>query len=433
MYMSSKQSKSTTQFSEGDLPEDLFTAMKGKKNNDKKSKSEESSETKEQKKISNQRNSLMKHGFDYYKILGIPTITEFNEGETPEENIKKYEKLVKNKALKLISKYHTDKRPKGLTQEEKEKYDNTYKLIREAADVLTNETKRKFYDLNRQVTKSKDFQLQKNGFEEFIKLQESEITEEKKGLAKLDFQKEFDKKNKLIGYDPESSKIKLTNQEIKQRLNDRMSQRDLEDIELTKPNMFENRSFNPSEFHKNFEKNKKKEERRQKIKQESGQLTKFNEGFTAFNDDGTAAFIGVDDDYGNIFGDDKIKGNNIYSGLNNNDDDNLSIGSISSDDIDVSYITGHRDNRDTDDANKKFKEFMKQRDEENSKYNTMKYNEFKDASEDQFGISKQFGTMIGDNFTDAQKIKQITNAKRKKEISYGIMDAYNRLIGHDNE
>jgi hypothetical protein len=259
------------------------------------------------------------------------------------------------------------------------------------------------------------------------------MTEEKKGLAKLDFQKEFDKKNKLIGYDPESAKNKLSNKEIKQRLNDRMSQRELEDIELTKPNMFENRSFNPSEFHKNFEKNKKKEERRQKLKQESGQLTKFNDGFTAFNDDGTAAFIGVDDDYGNIFGDDKIKGNNIYSGINNNDDDNLSIGSISSEDIDVSYITGHRENRDTDDANKKFKEFMKQRDEENSKYNTMKYNEFKDASEDQFGISKQFGTMIGDNFTDAQKIKQITNAKRKKEISNGIMDAYNKLIGHDDE
>ena len=41
-------------------------------------------------------------------------------------------------------------------------------------------------------------------------------------------------------------------------LQDLQAQRDMENIEITQRNLFEGRSFNPSEFNKFFEKNKKK-------------------------------------------------------------------------------------------------------------------------------------------------------------------------------
>ena len=58
----------------------------------------------------------------------------------------------------------------------------------------------------------------------------------------------------------------------------------MKNIELTQKNLFENRNFSPEEFNKMFERDKKRRDKIIKKKQEKGEIVKFNEGFTAFND-----------------------------------------------------------------------------------------------------------------------------------------------------
>ena len=193
---------------------------------------------------------LKKTGLDYYKILGV-------EKTASNDDIKK-------KYRHLLAKYHPDKL-KTLSEDKKNLKLEQYQLIRMAGEILTHNEKKKLYDMEQKTIRSTGFVGQKDGFEEFLKLQEADNTPENKERALLDFKQQSDKMNKLRNFNP-SDINKIDKKDLDRNMQDLLTQRDVESIELAQKNLFEGRSFNPSDFNKLFEKNKKKEEKKIKKK-----------------------------------------------------------------------------------------------------------------------------------------------------------------------
>ena len=352
----------------------------------------------------NELNNIKKMGYDYYKILGISPDTNLSD--------------IKRKYRHKIAEYHPDKL-KFLSESKKKLKQEQFNLIRMAGEVLTNPEKKKLYDLETKTLKSKDFQNQKSTFDDFLKLQDSQMTEDNKRRAELEFKKHTEQVNSKIGFDKKELDVKFDKHTSDKLFQDLQAQRDMESIEIAQRNLFEGRSFNPNEFNKMFEKNKKKEEKKQKIKQSKGDMVKYDDGFTAFNDTGVGNFISVNDDYGELFGKENFKGSSTFSRSKTQlSDDELSISSISDIEYDDDYYNHSKKKITSDDIRK----FERMRNEDTMKFDKMSMNEFKSVMEDQFGISKEFGTMIGQEI--AQKPAQITSH---------MVDVYKKLIELSSE
>ena len=367
---------------------DLFEQMKGNKN---------------EKSI----NKVEKFGFDYYKILNV-------DRDTSIEDIKK-------KSRKLLAKYHPDKY-KDLSEKERQMKAKQFQLVQEAGKILSDPNTKKIYDLEQKTIKSKDFQNQKNTFEDFVKLQESGMTEENKKKAQLDFETESKKLNKMRGFDPSKLDDKIDRTLLGKQIDDLKVRRDMDFIELSQKNIFEGKSFNPSEFNKLFEKNKKKQEKNDKRKQEKGELVKFGEDFTAFNDNGLNNFISIDTDYSNPFGSDNFRENSMFGKMR---DDNFNASDISSvdSDFDDSYDT-HNRNRDTKNTDDMLSKMLKNREVFDNNLKNTETAGYKGVMEDQFGISKQFGKMIGNDITQKHKTQKIDS---------DMIKIYNKMISHDSD
>jgi hypothetical protein len=67
--------------------------------------------------------------------------------------------------------------------------------------------------------------------------------------------------NKIRGFDPDKIDEKLDKNALSREIDNITAQRDADLIELKQRNLFEGRTFNPNEFNKYFEKNKKKQEK----------------------------------------------------------------------------------------------------------------------------------------------------------------------------
>ncbi len=378
----------------------LFEQMKQKS-----SKSNNNSE-RDNGKEDNNIKRIEKNGFDYYKILGVDKDTNIND--------------IKKKYRKLLAKYHPDKY-KDHPEKERRTKEKQFQLVQMAGKVLTDESAKKVYDLEQKTIKSKDFAGQKNSFEEFIKLQEAGMTEENKKRAQIDFKSESDKLNKLRGFDPNKMDDKLDKSDLDKHINDLKARRDIDEIELSKKNIFEGRQFNPSEFNKLFEKDKKKQEKKLKKKQESGEVVKFGEDFTAFNDNGIENFISVDADYGELFGSDNFKENNMFGKLK----EEFSVSDISSDDEDYNNAYDkHNKDRDTKSTDDLYAKMMRDRDMFDHNLKDTKTAGFKDVMEDQFGISRQFGKMIG---------RDVTQKLKPSRIDSDMVNVYNKMIGYDSD
>jgi curved DNA-binding protein CbpA len=384
----------------------LFEQMKQRssKSNNNSDRDNNNKDNRENKEDNIKR--IEKNGFDYYKILGVDKDTNIND--------------IKKKYRKLLAKYHPDKY-KDFPEKERKTKEKQFQLVQMAGKVLTDESAKKVYDLEQKTIKSKDFVGQKNSFEEFIKLQESGMTEENKKRAQIDFKSESEKINKIRGFDPNKMDDKLDKSDLDKHINDLKARRDMDEIELIKKNIFEGRQFNPLEFNKLFEKDKKKQEKKLKKKQDSGEVVKFGEDFTAFNDNGIENFISVDADYGELFGSDNFKENNMFGKLK----EEFSVSDISSDDEDYNNAydkhNKDRDQKSTDDL---YSKMMRNREMFDHNLKDTKTAGFKDVMEDQFGISRQFGKMIGRDVT--QKVKP-------SRIDSDMVNVYNKMIGYDSE
>ena len=367
------------------------------------------------KKTSDKRNTMntmakfKKTGYDYYKILRVDNKADLNE--------------IKKQYRKMVAKYHPDKQ-RGLSDDKKKEYAEYYKLVQLAGDVLTDPSKRKIYDIEQRAAKNSDFESQKHSFDEFIKLQDADNTEENRNKALLDFKRENEKRNKLRNYDP-TAQAKLDKKTLDKNLQDLQASRDAELIEISHKNIFEGRNFNPSEFNALFEKKKyldeKKEKKLRKLKEGTGQMTLYNDSFTAFNDTGVGAFISVNDDYGELFGNDDFRENSLYT---RNKDYSAELDELSpcSDDS-FEYtdnFNNYKNNKLTDDEMKKK---LAERDLETGNFDEMKYGDFKSALHDPFGVSKDFGVLLEG---------KLTGQPDPREITYDQVSTYNKLIGYDD-
>jgi hypothetical protein len=351
------------------------------------------------------KSTIKETTFDYYKILGVePTATQLEIKRAYQSNLKKL---------------HPDRVKQ--TKENKAKY----KLVREAGDLLSDPYERKAYDMQRKMESAyKDHKSQKDSFKDFLKLQEQNMTDEDKAIAKLNFEKglaDLDRKHGYVNKDSETKA--MTKEDHDRRMEDLKLQRDQEDIELMQDNMFEGRDFIPAEFNKMFDKKKRRDEKR-KMK---GGLTKYNDGIAAFNDyDGDSGGVSIDN-YDKLYSEGSYADyNDHYAGIgsgmigadNGQSDDDISIDSPDENENDYE---NHNKGVSKDSLDVAMKKMMAERNEQDDVFEKMQSSDYGSAMDDKYGISSQFGFMVGNDKFGHQK-----NMKRRN-IQEETLKAYKQL------
>ena len=302
---------------------------------------------------------------------------------------------IKRAYQKKLKKFHPDKTEP--TKENKLKY----KLIREAGDTLSHAQKRKAYDSQFKMnTEKQNFTSQKKSFNDFIKLQKNSMTDEDRKIAKLNFDKSITQMNIEHGADIDMNP--LSNDEYNRKMEDLILQREQEEFEITHDNIFRNKKFNSYEFNNMFENKKQKDKNK-----ESDSIVLFKEAVIAYNGntvDGTSL-----DNYSSLYACDKYNGHSdIYAGIDKSvldiednsdsdiDSDNNSNVSIESPD-ETDYKLEHK-SLDTE-----IKNMISDRVSQDDKFTHMTNVDFGSAIDDEFGISKQFGFMVGNDRNGQQK------------------------------
>lgn len=349
------------------------------------------------------KSTVKEVSFDYYKVLGVESTA------SQLEILRAYQAKLK--------KLHPDKVEQ--TKENKEKY----KLLREAGDLLTDPYERKAYDAQKKMeSTTKDFKSQKDSFKEFIKLQEQHMTDEDKTIAKLNFEQGIASMDRKHGYNKKDSEA-ITKEEHDRRMDDLRLQREQEDIELTHENIFEGRQFNPAEFNRMFEKKKRRDEKRKKTT--TGGLAKVKDGISAFNDfDGGSGGVGLDQ-YDNLYTDGAFTDYNAnYAGIGSGTvgaDNGMSDDDISIDSPDEDEYDNHKKGASKENLDAAMKRAMAERNAQDSTFDKMEQKDFGTALDDKYGISNQFGFMVGtDKFGHQKNIK-------KRDIQEETLKAYKQL------
>lgn len=371
--------------------------------------------------------SDFKHGdIDIYKIIGA------NPTDSHEKIKKKY--------IEKISKYHPDKHavilskyPVESVEKEKKRLMATYKLIKEASAILLNAEKRKFYDLQRKTSDSKNFEKQKDDFASFKKLQESQISEDTKKLAKLDFDKKQLELDKKHGFKREEIGS-MTKKDADRKYNDLMMEREQQAIEYTPKKLFDGNNFNIQDFNKHFEKEKKREDKRKKNKDTHDKSVVLWEGVSAANDVGSTGvnFVSVDRDYEDLYVDTnpeasglapaRLSDNDDNDNDNDNDDNNNNDNSsVSSDGIDVSYVDKNQKGSLSD----AYSNFLQQRNLEDKLYDKREMGkDWKTLDENPMNISTQ--VKIDGAFSSMGKLKY------DKNVDEDMVDVYKRIVYEDS-
>ena len=363
---------------------------------------------KENKKIGNETNKKSQHTekfkstiketeFDYYKILGVGSTASQTE--------------IKQAYQKKLKKLHPDKVTQ--TKENIAKY----KLLREAGDLLSDPHERKAYDMQKKMTSNADFTSIRNQFDEFIKLQEQSMTDENKSIAKLNFERGLLDMDRKHGYD-RTSLEPISKEEHDRRVEDLTLQREQEELEIAHDDIFKGRQFNHSEFNKLFNKKKQMDSRR---KTHDG-LVKCDD-IMAYNDYVEASGGVSIEHYDALYAEGNYQGcSDKYAGI-----DSGMIGNENdlSDDISLDSLDDDYDNHNKAVSKESFDDAMKkmlsERSEQDHKFDTMGHNEYGSALDDKYGISHQFGFMIGnDKFGHQKNIKNT-------DVSDETIKAYKQL------
>jgi curved DNA-binding protein CbpA len=362
----------------------------------------------------NQNNDIV---FDYYKILRV------SPSDTQEK--------INKKANERLAQYHPDKTKMKILQyppDERKKqsirYESQYVLVRKARDILINPEKRKYYDLQRKTNSTNFFMNKKESYDEFIKLQESEATEDKKMMAISSYKHKSDELDKKHGFNSSEKygkdRYKFEKKDFHKRVEDLEVERT--QMETTyMPDYMGN--INNKDFNKNFEIYKKKKEKKTKKSNDDRTITKW-ENIAAANDygDGGGNYMGIgdnDNDYENMYKEDKNKEYLFSSKLGSDDEESLS----SLDDeilkeIDVSYTKNY--NKDREKTMQNYEEKLKQREIDESIFDsrTIENGSWKGVMDNPFNISYQTGKIIGDDI----------DIKDDKKITKEMKDAYKALM-----
>lgn len=311
---------------------------------------------------------------------------------------------------------------------ERERLLEQFNLVKHAYNILRDPEKREYYNLQKKTMESKNFVKQKSSFEEFIKLQESEINEVSRKNAENSFKIGFldmDKKHNFKRSDLDEEP--MTTEDFNRKMQDMEFSRKAMDDELstTQRNMFEGKTWNALDFNKAWEKKKRHDEKRKGKKDSDTSLTLWD-GLTAANDygtGGTSDYVGLESDYGDLYSA-KNYNTSTFSSILDEVSENEDNMSVCSDEIDVSYVTNH--NKDNSDVDKRFNEYMKSRERDDEYYNAREFgdvNSWKSVYENPLNISSSMGTMIG------KEVKTLDSRNRKNNsINKSTIDAYKQLM-----
>jgi hypothetical protein len=359
---------------------------------------------------------------DLYKLVGASQTDPYE--------------VIKKKCTEKLAKYHPDKIapmlmkfPVGEREAEKKKFAMQYKLIKEAYSTLRDPEKKKYYDLQRKTIDSKNFFKQKDSFDDFIKLQDSEISEQTKKNADGSFKLKMLELDERHGFNRKDlDKKPISKKKAEKKMGDLMMEREQQDIEYQPKNMFgDGKQYNATDFNKQWEKMKKYENRKSKNKTggQDGSIVQW-EGISAANDmgmGGSTDYVSINSNYEDLYSTDKFAGTGFADKLDSeNSDSDFRLSDISDDDIDTSYVTNH--NKDKGDIMKKFQEYENFRKNEDIEYDNRQFTDksWKNVMDNPFNVSAQVGSMVGGD------VKQLEGPRRKKKIEKDMAEAYKQLI-----
>jgi curved DNA-binding protein CbpA len=266
---------------------------------------------------------------------------------------------IKKQYRKLVTKYHPDHGGDS----------SLFALVQRAFESLGTEEKRKEYDHALQIerkSRSSNHSSYKKQYEDFVKLQDTELSSKGKDFAQLEFNKtlvELDSKHKFDRSRYDDEKVNpLTKGEINKRFEDLVLTRDQEDIELTPQKVFGDGPVNSANFNAYFD--------FMKNNNGVGELTQHTGVPGAWNNDvGTDNFTSINSNYGDLYDDGDFSGNltfgslkaNFGKPLNKNIDENT-LKNIKP----VDYVEGHKviDKNYMDEVQKR----LKQREQDDTMY-----------------------------------------------------------------
>ena len=364
---------------------------------------------------------------DFYKLIGVSI-------DDPIDIIKKKctEKLAKyhpDKIAPMLSKISPDKR-----EGEKKKIALQYQLIKQAYSTLRDPEKKKYYDLQRKTIDSKNFFKQKDSFEDFKKLQDSEINETTKKNSDNSFKLKMLELDERHGFNRKDLDEKpISSKKASKKMGDLLMEREQQDIEYQPKDLFTGgKSFNLTDFNKQWDKMKKMEDRKGKKTTGTDSSLVQWDGVSAANDmglGGATDYVSIDNNYEDLYTKDNF--NTGFATRLDSDSENseFNLSDISDDGIDTSYVTNH--NKDKGDIMKKFDEYQNFRIKEDTEYDNREFNDnkvWKNVLENPFNVSAQMGNIIG-----GDTLKQLDGPRRKKKIGKDLADAYKQLIYENNK
>ena len=249
---------------------------------------------------------------NYYKILGV----------NPSENCKTIKKIG-NEKLQI---YHPDKIEPLLLkvlpsekENERKKLLIQYNMIYEATKTLSNEDKRKLYDIELKTINNKDIISQRASFQEFIKAQNSELSKNPKDkeMQQMKFIagcEELNKKHGVSKKDLESPG--LSKHITDKKLADLKIQRETQDLELTHKNIFKNKDFDLDMFNEKWDLKQSKSQSQTKLKNnlQDKSLIKWD-GISASNDTGSSVFAPVSGDYDALYAEVNFADSSAYANV----------------------------------------------------------------------------------------------------------------------
>jgi len=365
-------------------------------------------------KMRKARSELVSGRMDIYKIVGVSS----NASQS----------LIRKKCTEKLAKYHPNKIhvllnkvPIEQRDKEEKKLHTYYNLIHQAYEILKDPHKRENYDFQKKVADNSDFYNQRDSFNDFIQLQEANITDESRKKAQNDFELntiEFDRKR---GFNREQLKEDpLSKDDMKKRLDDLTMEREQQNIEYTPVNMFENKTYSQVEFNKIWERYQK---------QKGQNTTNMNDrsviewnGISAANDFGNTNdnYVSIDSNYEDPFSDNYNTGE---YGKNETHDDDFNMNDINADfddtDINVDYVNEH--NKHNDDIMSKFEELQNQYNKEQKEYENRTFTsdtDWKSVMENPMNISTQLGMYVGDKLNPYDTGSKMTIDKNLVEV-YG--------------
>lgn len=299
---------------------------------------------------------------NFYEVLGVESNASLKE--------------IKKQYSKLIIKYHPDKIKHHSDKIKDSCESNLFELIQKAYETIGNEQKRQEYDFflkNIQSVKSSDWYSLKTNYDKFKEL--DEIQPKNKNLVQIEFDKVFKDFDLKHGIERNNSGEKIDKEEITNRLDDLVLQREQDEIEFSQNKIFkEDDNFDVAKFNAAYDIYKTTNDKKI-IKHSNVMAYNFDAiNSSNFNDLNVydKTFIENNEDNDNNQ-DNNFEGNNLYSSIHVGKTNRLDKDKVKNlKPADYTFTHNKLENNYED----KIKKRLEERNQDTQKFDNMKYQDF---------------------------------------------------------